>query len=491
VNGERRLAWPQRIAVGAALMAVMAFYLWTATTSNYPVRPSKRSQFYYTHLANAFLAGQLHLLLIPRAELLSLSDPYDPAQNAAYRLHDAALFNGKYYLYYGPTPALLLFAPFKLMTHRNLSEPLAVACFCAVGLLYSFLLLDYLRRRYLRPIPFWALPASVAALGFGNVAPFLLRRPVQYEVAISAGYCLVFASIYHLVRGTLSARVNRWQIVLGSLLLGLAGGARFTTLGAGVVFLVLARFVEIRQRSPSLREHLLTITAFFAPVAACVALLGAYNYARFGSATEFGVRYTLQAFQSAQQYKFYDPERIPAGLFYYLLAPPAFSSVFPFVHLDAARYLAPPTGYYLEPIAGVLFHTPLLLILLGVPVVLRKRAGTDAGLHLAGGALLAFGLVLVGLFSLTAGTMRYEVDFATFLLIPALLLWYAWMAAERHTAADRTLTAAMFLLCVAATVVMNAAFSITGYYDNLKAGSPATYESIHEVFRPLERWLSR
>jgi hypothetical protein len=490
VTGAVPSSGERNSAIAGALALVMAFYAWTATTSNYPLRPSKRSQFFYTHLANAFLAGQLHLLVLPRAELLALRDPYNPDQNAPYRLHDAALFEGKYYLYYGPTPALLLFAPFRALTNRNLSEPVAVALFCSVGLLFVFLLFRFLRQRYLPDTPGWMLLAAIPALGFGNVAPFLLRRPVQYEVAISAGYCLVFGSLYFVARGGLGDRVNRVSIALGSLLLGLAGGARFTALGAGLVLLLLAGLVTFRHRRHPTRDHFLSLLAFFGPVAACVALLGLYNYARFGSVTEFGMHYTLQGFQSAQEYAFYNLSRVPAGLFYYLLVPPRASAVFPFLHLDPGAYLRPPRGYYLEPVAGVFVHTPLLLILPLAPMLMRRLRGADAGLGLFTGGLLAVGLLFIGLFALAAGTMRYEVDFATFLLVPALLLWATLLRDVRHNRSERVLATAAFLVFLVITVLCNTAFSITGYYNNLKVGSPSTYEAIHNVFRPLERWLS-
>jgi hypothetical protein len=218
--------------------------------------------------------------------------------------------------------------------------------------------------------------------------------------------------------------------------------------------------------------------------------LGVYNYARFGSVTEFGMHYTLQGFQSAQAYTFYSLHRVPAGLFYYLLAPPRITSAFPFFHLDPAYYLSPPPGYYLEPIAGVLVHTPLLLILPLTPFVMRHQARPEAGVRLVVGGLLTTGLLFVALFSLTAGTMRYEVDFATFLLIPGLLCWASLISRTRGSSGGRAVATSVFVAFVVATVVCNAAFSITGYYDNLKAGSPATYDAIHDVFRPLELWLS-
>ena len=67
----------------------------------------------YNLLAKGYLSGHLSLSILPAPELLALPDPYDPIANARLRIWDATLFKGRYYLYFGPTPALLLFAPFR------------------------------------------------------------------------------------------------------------------------------------------------------------------------------------------------------------------------------------------------------------------------------------------------------------------------------------------------------------------------------------------
>jgi hypothetical protein len=161
----------------------------------------------YNLLANGYLSGQLSLSILPAPELLALPDPYDPITNARFRLHDATLFNGRYYLYFGPTPALLLFAPFRLATSLDFPQSLAVALFCSVGLLFVFLLLRFLAVQFLpKPPSIWLQLAGMWALAFCSVAPFLLRRPAMYEVAISCGYALVFASLYCFATGSLVAR---------------------------------------------------------------------------------------------------------------------------------------------------------------------------------------------------------------------------------------------------------------------------------------------
>ena len=86
----------RNIALLGLLFVVFSFYLWTATSSANPVRPLGQDQSdYYNLLSDALLAGQLDLLVKPSPELLALKNPYDPAANAPYRLHDMSLYNGE------------------------------------------------------------------------------------------------------------------------------------------------------------------------------------------------------------------------------------------------------------------------------------------------------------------------------------------------------------------------------------------------------------
>jgi hypothetical protein len=492
-QGPWRAPW-QRACIAGALAVMAVFYAWTASTSEFPARPGSGYGYYYNHLANAFRAGQLHLLIEPRKELLALPDPYDPVANAPYRLHDAVLFKGKYYLYYGPVPALLVYIPFRVITGLNFTDPLAVALFSTAGLVFAFLLVHYLARRFLPETPFWLVLAAIPALGFGSVLPYLARRPLHYEVAISAGYAFAFASIYCFVVGTMGDRFRRGLILWGSLLLGLAAGSRPPMLAAGLVPGVLALSAMVSRRDRPIRDHLITLLAFFGPLTVCVGLLLVYNVLRFGSWTEFGVNYTLIGVlpggETVRTYKFYDIARVPFGLFYYVLAPPHFTAEFPFIFPQAWVYLIPPANYYLEPVAGILPVCPLVIIWFFAPVLWLKSHGKPGPLWLVGGAIAGVGAVLLAQFTLAAVTMRYVVDFATLFLVPALLLWYGCLNALRGPAArTRTALSAVFLVLLAVTVIVQTGLSFVGASDNFKHGSPQTYEAVHALFRPLEVWL--
>ena len=106
-------------ACGLALL-IIGFYVWTATSNFKSFRFVIDSVYNYTdvlyiELGDALLEGRLSLIAEPSQALLSLPDPYDPLQNEGLRLHDASLYKGRYYLYFGPAPAVMAFILWKLL----------------------------------------------------------------------------------------------------------------------------------------------------------------------------------------------------------------------------------------------------------------------------------------------------------------------------------------------------------------------------------------
>jgi hypothetical protein len=76
---------------------------------------------YYGLLTEELVAGQEHLKLIPDRKLLWLADPSDGPQGTN-RLHDMTFYRGKFYLYNGIMPALVIMVPRHLLTRTYLSE---------------------------------------------------------------------------------------------------------------------------------------------------------------------------------------------------------------------------------------------------------------------------------------------------------------------------------------------------------------------------------
>jgi hypothetical protein len=476
--GLRRHVTPsalRRLALFGALVAVVgAFYFWTSLTS-------VGAPNYYGLLAESFSNGDLALPIEPPPELLALDDPYDPAQNAGLILWDASLYQGKYYLYFGPTPALLLYLPLRLVG-VELSDAVAVPLFGLAGFACSAALLLFLLRRYLpRTPPAWRALA-VLGLGFGSALPFVMRRPAVYEVAITAGYFTVMAGLLLLATGVLRERPSYWRLGAGSLLMGLAVGARPNLAIVGIAAIGWAWW-RATGRDAALQDRLTTALPLAFPFAACLLILGLYNHARFGSFTEFGASYQLSNLNNRITSRF-ELSHVAPGLFLYLLVPPTIDATFPFFHLAPSYPGTLPSDFtQIEPVAGVFAVVPIVAILVAAPVLHARTARSErptALIFVLAGSAVA--LMLVSIVALQGVTMRYEVDFAGLLMFAGILtwLWAAEVLRPRH--GSRALLLGTGAVAIAYTVMAQAGFSITGYYDGLRAKEPGQYASLQRFF---------
>ena len=402
---------------------------------------------YYQLLTDAFLAGQTSLLVHPPAQLLALPDPYDPVANAYLRLHDASLYHGKYYLYYGPTPAIVLFLPYKVLTGSHLPSRVAVALFCAAGFACSCALFFLLVKREKWDCPGWLASAAVLSLGTAPGVVFLLTRPSFYEVAISAGYCFMMAG-FLLVAHAMEPNFPRAKSLLAAgLCFGLAVGCR-PDLALPAILMVL--LVAWRTRS-----HKTAALAFAGPVVLCGVLLMGYNYVRFQNAFEFGVRYQLLADRTDLNSHFNH----------------AIGNLLPSIY---ALVLGRPSDWpcWFDRSVGLLWGSPIALLGLFTPLVLRLRGVKShvklgsTGFNIYCVFLSAFCvLVLLALLGFTIG--RYIVDFAPeFVLLSWCLLAARWQAL--HGSARKRL--APFRLAVLGIALYSASVEIwmwTLYRNNI------------------------
>jgi hypothetical protein len=487
----RAWATSHRVRILTILILALAFYAWTAGTS-IPFSFSSQDMDVYNLLTTAFLHGHTYLPIKPPAGLLHLSHPYDPAYNAAYSnsslYHDLSLRNGHFYSSWGPTPALTLFLGFRI-TGLRMSESLAVVLFGFVGLVCATVLLHQLVRRLLPDTPNWLLIIATVALALTNVLPFLLRRPAQYEVAISGGYCFEMAGLLLVVSAVMATPLRRRRLALGSLCLGLAVGCRPSLVLGGAVAIV-ASVYAVRKRGG--RYSLLVYA--LGPLLVCGLLLAIYNQVRFGAVGEFGEHYQLAGLDTltkpADQLAY-----VPPGLFSYLLVPARLALTFPHAFLMTATeypgslpagYAGTPAGGAAEPAGGILTTMPITLILLALPFLWwRRRQGEGPTLVIAIGAS-ALGLAVMVLLSyaLWGTTQRYEVDFATLFLIPAFLVWAFLLARSRRQRVRRAIAVGGVALTAFGAAV-GTAVSFTGYYDTLRLAHPGTFKTLEDITSPF------
>ncbi len=378
---------------------------------------SDPADLYYNLLVRGFQAGHLALAKEAPAGLVALRDPYDPAANAPYRsapyfLQDASYYGGKLYLYFGITPALMLFWPWVALTGHYLAHKYAVAGFCSVGFLAGALLWRAIWRRYFSLVPGWVMIGGVLALGLASSTTIMLQRPGICEVPISCAYaCYMLMLAFLWNAGHQPGRKAIW-VAAASLAFGLTVGARPSDLFGGVILLVpLWQVWRDTRRIPGPLA-----AAAILPATICGIGLLAYNALRFGSPLDFGHAYQLSDVGLAPGFNF---KYVSYNLRFYFLAPTYWNSFFPFA--QGIRLPSLPQGFYPpDGVFGILPNIPLVLLAGAVPWALRDRSALDRGRlqTILWTLVLLFGCVLGPLLLYFAACGRYEAEF----LPPVVLL---------------------------------------------------------------------
>ena len=468
---------------------IFVFFLWTATSSNRAFHPRDTARDLYNQLTVSILHGHLYLPEKPTPEMLALKDPYDPDANEKLRLHDASLYRGRYYLYFGIAPVVTLYLPWRVLTGFGLSDDIAVTIFAVAGYVFSCLLL-FLLLEAARLRPPWLLQAAaVLALGIGQSAPMVLRRPRMYEVAVSAGYCFLLAGLYFLVRRIVRPETGRWSLVLGGLFLGLAVASRPHSVLAILVILAFYSLHLKNSQGAGGRSGLKEFAAFMMPIIIAGVLIGWYNYARFDNPLEFGVHYQVGVANYLKEYKLGTPlalrlHDLLATVYYFLICTPDFIHRFPFFEMSpSAQPFGDPSlvpgNYFHEPVASMLIVSPLCAAALLFPFLSSKQipaVRTVLRMLLFCGVMM-FGGVCVW----PSASSRYELDFIPVVLIVGLYCAIYW---SKHMRARPMRMAASALTIAACSwaVLLNVALSVNSYGYPLEQPRSATFASLATFF---------
>jgi len=411
-NTQGALSWLQRGILGAACLLVVGIYMYTARSGCGLASSLDPATSYYNLLVQAFRAGQLNLKIDVPPELAQLPDPYDPAANSRFPVHDMSYYKGKLYLYFGPIPAIVLFWPYVALTGQYLAHKYAAAIFCALGFLASFGILWGLWRRYFAEVSVITVAACALTLGLATGGPAMLSRPEVYEVAISCGYMLTMLALASLWCA-LHRTTRRFLWLAGaSLAYGLAVATRPSLL-FGAVILLVPVVQALRRR----QQIWLSLAAAIGPIALVGLGLMLYNALRFDDPFEFGQRYQLASYRALEQ-KFFGFSYLWFNFRVYFLQPARWTTRFPFVY-EIALPAMPAGHYFVENPFGVLTNMPVTWLALAAPLALRGRlaeARSGLGSFLWAAALL-FGTAAFVLCTFRGACLRYEVEF-----LPALLL---------------------------------------------------------------------
>jgi hypothetical protein len=407
--GRQRDAW----LAGVAFLIVAWFTHYTVRTAG---GLKEGTGFdYYNLLVDGFRQGHLFLPVEPDSRLVALPDPYDPGANAPYRLPDASYYRGSFYIYFGPTPVVVLMLPYAILTGQHLTPGAAAMVFVLVGVAAGSATWLAARRRYFPASATWLAPAGVLLFGLGTHVMAVARRPQIWELPIAASFAFVMlavAAAYRAIHG----RHPVAAMAAAGLCLGLAVGARPPALFASVMLVPV--LWHLRRQGATSRNWLQAGAAAALMMGLCGLALMAYNYARFDSPVEFGQSYQLTGIREGSA-RHFSPAYFFHNLWLYFFWPVEWTPDWPFL---AARSFPPgPPGYYGEEELYCLAWLCPFLWLVPAGWLARPAGGAPASWRVFLATLTAAALAMTCfVLCFFSATERYMVDFVPLLMLLAL-----------------------------------------------------------------------
>lgn len=327
-------------------------------------------------LARAFAAGQLHLLDEPYPEFFEMNNPYDPSERAiaiggeASYYWDTAYYDGKFYVYFGALPVVVFYLPYFLITGQDLPNFIPIAL-CLVAVLIGLtMLLVQIARRWFPRVSLGILLLALLLVVFGAQLGWLTLLPSIYEVPVAMALALLVWAAVCLVS---TGRHPRLAIV-GAFLVALILACRPQIVLFGLLLVPFG--IKAMLAKPTLRARLLYVGAALAPVVVVLALIGAYNAARFGSPIDFGAAYNLTT--NDMRFRPMSIDMALISVFSYLFQLPSIAPHFPLLQplatlahsgTDAIITMQETWGYAGKviveaPIGGLLWLSPLVWFVL-------------------------------------------------------------------------------------------------------------------------------
>jgi hypothetical protein len=400
------------------------------------------------------------------------------------------LHDGKWYLYWGPLPALLqALAKSLLGISKLIGDQYLVLGFSLLSALFGALLIEDIRQRMFSSVPRWLSALCIFALAFANPVIYLVATGGQYQAAIAGGQTGLLAGMwcaFRAVEGSASESGRRFWLFWSGCGLAAALACRISV-GAAAVLLA-ACSIAFAARSSEARWKALLPNAFYmgiAPVLTGGCLL-LYNELRFGSWLEFGVKEQVSYFEFKLSTRY-----LLANLYSYALLPWGFSCRFPFALQSFSGgpkglppWLPTPSGYLvLEPISGFLSTAPIswlspvpLLVAASHLRELRRRAWRSYTFVTLCFAVTG-GISGVVVLFVYGATMRYLDEFIYGVVLLGVLGAFTWYA-TRVTPYGRSFVAVVSAGLCSATIVLGLLLGYQGYGDHFLHNNPPLHEKL-------------
>ncbi len=311
--------------------------------------PEHRNQ--YELLARSLAHGHIYIEyddIDPGLD--ELINPYDPAERDGSGVHyhsDNAYYKGKYYMYFGVVPVIMLFLPYFLITGHDLTTYHATQFYTAFAIIGIFLLFYQISKHYYKKMSTITLVSLSTALSLITISCGI-AIPALYCTATSSAVCMMIWSFYFFFISIYvipaDKKVQRTSMaMLGSLFGALAFGCRPSSALGNLVlipfFLQYLKSEKEKNEKQSLKSLTGRIFLIALPYIIIGVILMIYNYARFESPFEFGQSYQLTGADQSHyltSLENFSEVRIINGLLYNFIGFTPIAGPFPYTYYHSA-----------------------------------------------------------------------------------------------------------------------------------------------------------
>ncbi len=476
----------RQLTVAVVLLIVQAvcfFHMihYNQKAIRYHERYEHHGQYY--RLIEAFKEGRVDIGEAP-SDLMALDNPYDKTERNAAGVNfkwDHAYYNGKYYVYFGALPAVLLYLPYNIITGENLPNYLAVYIFGVMVMIGILLLLWEIIKKWYKDTPFALYLMLSTVFGAASILGYAIFKPDFYLVPnMSAIMFALFGLAFWLSAEKKDesgeTELSSWRLALGSLCAALIAGCRpqlLIIIAFGVMLFWNAVFKDRKLFSKSGIKPTLAVCLPFAAVAAVVMC---YNAARFGSPFDFGANYNLTT--NDMTVRGFVFGRIGLGLFTYLFQPAGLSAVFPFLNV-----FEPSTTYMgltlCETVSGGAFWIfPILLF--GLWGAFKKNIFPDRRAY----RTVYFAVVMMAVIAVLDAEMsglltRYFSDFVWLGFLASCVTIFA-VYAYAGNVNKRRITAVVIAALIVTMIMVYLRIFLSGN-DSIEAANPVLYYTVRHL----------
>ena len=447
--------------------------------------PFESDVYRYRSLTHAVLydmlaQGRTSIPAAPDEKLLALENPYDPTarlESGAEVLFDYALHDGQYYSYFGLTPVLTFYAPYRLLTGHLPAYTTAGLFFALLTVAAAFLCVWEAARRFIQKPTVLGLCLTAAAVTLGSHVLMLEACADRYHLTIACMQSFFFLVLW----SALAACRQRtpWKrcvtfAACGFFTVLLTGSRATGGLAAAGWVIPLFVLVLLDKKRPA-KGKALDALCFLLPLCIGAGLLMAYNAARFGSPFEFGQTWQL-TLEDIHYNRVRLRDLLPA-LYYYYLDSLRLTAEFPFVTLHQSFVNHSGNWFYAVANAGAL-SVPVtwgLCLLFALPDKARRG---KLFVYLTA-ACVTLPLALIS-YAVAGVAHRYVCD-----ILPTLCLVGGLTACDLGSRDARegrgAASAALGLLC-ACTLLVALGLSFSNYRDFISQYAPGKYLALYRLF---------